>query len=122
MRYSIGDLLRQIGRLVRPSELQRLDSEQVEQLARDVGVTANDLRRLSELGPDAANLLYDRLASEGVDARQLEKRHPRVMKDMQLTCSCCDDKERCARDMANAASFDDWKSYCPNSTTIDDLR
>ena len=118
----LGNLLQRIGRMIRPSELHGLDPAEADQLARDIGVTSYHLHRLSKLGPDAAKLLYDRLVIEGIDAQQIENDYPKVMKDMQRTCSCCSGKMRCEQDMKNTEeSGDDWKSYCPNATTIDYL-
>lgn len=119
----LSSILQRVGRMIRPSELHGLDPAQADQLARDVGVTPYDLHRLSKLGTDAANLLYDRLAIEGLDAQQIENHHPKVMKDLQRTCSYCSDKRRCEQGMKNTEkSGEDWKSYCPNATTIDYLR
>ena len=109
---NLRKLVCKIGNMISPTELQRLD----------IGVTSYDLRRLSERDSAAADLLYSRLFREGIDARNVTKEYPRVMKDMQLTCSCCDKKERCARDIASAVAREDWKPYCPNAATIDDLR
>jgi hypothetical protein len=120
MPGSIGNFLERVGRFVRRSEFDGLDSAEKEALARDIGVTSYDLERLAECGPEAAKFLYERLAAEGLDAREIERRHPEIMKDMQRTCSVCGDKRRCERDLENAS--DGWKSYCPNATTIDDLR
>lgn len=119
---NLRKLVCKIANMISPTELQRLDPAHVDQLARDIGVTSYDLRRLSERDSAAADLLYSRLFREGIDARNVTKEYPRVMKDMQLTCSCCDKKERCARDIASAVAREDWKPYCPNAATIDDLR
>jgi hypothetical protein len=122
MLNTIGKVFRQIGNLLRPSELARLDPAEVEQLARDVGITSYDLRRLSTLGPDAADRLYERLKREGVDLQRLKDCEPRALKDMQLTCSCCGEKEHCSDELDSQKRDGNWKSYCPNATTIDYIR
>lgn len=121
MLGSLGNLFQRIGRLFQPSELRGLDPACADQLARDVGVSPYDLHRLSELGPEAADLIYQRLALENLDAQEVERQYPKVMKDLQRVCSVCDDKKRCQHDFENHVAGDDWKSYCPNASTITDL-
>jgi hypothetical protein len=99
------------------AELACCGSE-VENVARDVGVTPGELRVLAAKRPDAASLLYPRLASLKLDADRIAVTDGAVLQDLQRLCTACKSKSRCARDLADHASTPDWEAYCPNADTL----
>ena len=69
--------------------LEQCDSAEIAAIAKDVGVTPRDLRRMARLGPDAAKLLYQRMGALHLDANALAANEPGVMRDLERLCSTC---------------------------------
>jgi|SRR3990172_9319914 len=103
------------------SELGALDSGEVDRIARDLGMTADDLRDLAARGPDAAHLLYDRMRALGITAEDVERNAQGLMRDLERTCTCCEDKGICGRDLANSPDDPKWQNYCPNAFSLTSL-
>ncbi len=122
MLIAIGKVFARIGRWLMPSELNSFDQAQLQELARDVGVTTDDLCRLVAEDPESAQLLPERLRREEIDVVLLQAKWPSVYKDLQRVCSLCGHKEVCEREMKECVEGSDWKKYCPNAHTFDTLR
>ena len=120
---AVGALLSHLReRWAARNELSGLDEREVDSLARDLGMTAKDLESLVEKGPDAAILLYERMQAIGVSKDAVEKAAYGVMRDLERTCACCNDKGICEKDLRMHPKDPLWKSYCPNAFTLDDLK
>jgi hypothetical protein len=89
-------------------------------IARDLGLSANELISLTQRGPDAARLLKGMLAALGLDAKTLADREPIVMRDLQRVCAACDLKRRCEHDLAEHRT-EICPDYCPNAYTLNAL-
>jgi hypothetical protein len=103
------------------SELGCCAREDVERMARDVGVDRAELCILAGKWPDSADLLVrrmDELQLDPTDAAQVE---PAVVRDLQRVCSLCASKRRCGHDLARHPSDAGWRDYCPNVGTLDAL-
>lgn len=98
--------------------LRCMAEEQVERLAEDVGLTPYELRRLANLGPDAADLLLRRMAALDLDKNEVGRAERRTFQDMQRVCAMCESRRRCTRDLVNHADSPVWKDYCPNAATL----
>src|SRR6266540_2390416 len=98
--------------------LERCGASEVEAIARDLCLPPSQLRRLASKGSDSANLLYRRMADLRLDRAAIDRTHPEVMRDLQITCSLCENKARCIRDIACHV---DARSYCPNDNTLREL-
>src|SRR5215216_7748354 len=68
---------------------------EVEQIARDIGISVSELHTLARQGPEASNLLHQRLAALNIDEKVLSRRQPEVMRDLDRVCSVCDTKRQC---------------------------
>lgn len=110
-----------VDRLTRAHEFDQLSSQEMSRLAGDIGVSSEELVRLSQLPTSAADLLEKRLAILGVAPEDIRAVTPQLLADLQRTCSHCAAKGRCTRDMESHPGDPVWKSYCPNSQTISDL-
>ncbi len=73
-------------------------------------------------GDHNANLLHRRLAALDLDFKELLRREPRVLRDLQCVCAACEKRGRCSRDLASDAAYPVWKTYCPNAATLNALR
>ncbi len=91
---------------------------QVEQLAKDMGVSAGDLRALARLGPGAADLLQRRMTALKLDRSEVLQAEPGTFQDMQRVCAMCGSHKRCARDMTRNAKDSAWEDYCSNVATL----
>lgn len=81
-------------------ELRCRGEDEVERMAKDVGVSACELRRLASLGPDSADLLLRRMAALDLDRNEVSRTEPRAFQDLQRVCTMCNHHRRCRRDLA----------------------
>jgi hypothetical protein len=97
-------------------------SYEIERMARDVGLSPGELRRMSKLKPDAAKLVMERLAALHLNPETLTKTDPATMLDLQRLCTNCASKRRCQRDLARRPDDPVWRQYCPNEGTLKALQ
>src|ERR1044072_9842854 len=71
------------------NELEACGADEVAPLARDVGVGASELRTIAAKWPDNSGLLSRRIAEIGLDASQIIRTEPQVMRDLQRACTPC---------------------------------
>lgn len=107
------------GRRNLARDLASLESNELERIAHEFGMTRSELCRLARLGPASADLLYRRLAEKGIDPKLIE---PAALQDLQRSCSNCDSKKKCSRELENQAEVASWPKYCPNELTIHALQ
>jgi hypothetical protein len=100
------------------SELNCFGDAEVERIAKDVGVSASELRTLAMFGPEAADLLLRRMAAFDLDRNEVARIEPQTFQDLQRVCIMCDHHRRCAQDFARDSASEEWKNYCPNAATL----
>ena len=105
----------------RQEELSALGNKEIGRVADDLRISTDTLRDLVTRGPDAANLLYERMQALGISKADVEKAALGVMRDLQRTCACCNEKGVCEKDLAQRPDDQVWKSYCPNAFTLESL-
>src|SRR5215213_2478037 len=104
------------------NELEACGADHVADLARDVGVSASELRTIAAKWPDNVGLLSRRIAEIGLDTGQIISAEPQVMRDLQRACTQCAQHRRCVRDLDRDGTDRQWRQYCPNVQTLDALR
>ena len=57
-----------------------------------------------------------------LDNADVERVSGALMQDLQRTCSCCDSRSTCAKELAAQPDADDWKAYCPNVVSLESLQ
>jgi hypothetical protein len=88
-------------------------------IARDIGVSgAAELRVLAGKWPDSADLLSRRMRQIKLDAANIVRIEPQVVRDLERVCTLCASKRRCSRDFAREPSGSSWQAYCPNTMTL----
>jgi hypothetical protein len=97
------------------------DRKELDRMAQDLGMSANDLQDIVARGPDAANLLFERMRVLGITKADVERSAEFLMHDLERTCSLCKGKRVCSHDLASAPADPNWKNYCPNATTLEAL-
>jgi hypothetical protein len=74
--------------------------------------------RISTYGPEAADLLRQRLAVLGRSGRDAAALGNGVWQDMQRACCECSEKDRCGRDLEIQPDDTAWRRYCPNADAL----
>ena len=105
----------------RQEELSALGNMEVGRVAGELGISTDTLRGLVADGPEAANLLYERMRALGISKVDVDKAAQGVMRDLERTCACCNKDGVCAKDLAERPDDRVWQSYCPNAFTLDAL-
>jgi hypothetical protein len=106
----------------RRSELDTMDPEELERIAKDLGMTGPELKNLAARGPDAAHLLYERMQVLGLTKVDVERVAQGLMRDMERTCACCDEKGVCEKDLAARPDDPAWAGYCPNAAALTSVK
>jgi hypothetical protein len=99
-------------------ELKCCGEDEVERMAKDIGLSSSELRRLASLGPDSADLLLRRMAALDLDRNEVSQTEPRTFHDLQRVCTMCKHHRRCRGDLAHDADDPAWHDYCPNASTL----
>jgi hypothetical protein len=102
----------------RRSELDAMDPDELERVAKDLGMTGPELRDLAARGPDAAHLLHERMRVLDLTDADVERVALGLMRDLERTCACCREKRVCERDLATRPVDPDWAGYCPNAVAL----
>ena len=102
-------------------ELSLLDSREIGRVAEDLGLSRDALKDLVARGPDAADLLYERMKALGISKADVDHAAHGMLRDLQRTCASCREKGICEKDLAKHPDDPVWKSYCPNAVTLESL-
>ena len=100
------------------AEMSRSGDAEVERIARDIRVSASELRALASRGQGACDLLLYRMAALDLDQNEVCQIAPETFRDLQRVCAMCESHRRCARDLARDSDDPAWKDYCPNAATL----
>ena len=100
------------------SELICCGEYEAERMAHDLGLPVSELRRLAGYGPEAADLLAHRMAALNIDMRKVTTVVPRTFQDLQRTCTMCETRRQCARDLGRDPANQAWEDYCPNAAML----
>jgi hypothetical protein len=97
---------------------------EIECLAHQTGISADDLRILARLGIHGADLLRRRMRILRVDPDGFSRFDSATFRELQKSCSACEVHGRCALDLAQDAinpTRSDWRDYCPNAAMLNML-
>jgi hypothetical protein len=95
--------------------------EDVSQIAKDLGVSTNELRTLAAKQPGAGDLVEKMLLSLHVDPQALASTQPAVMRDLKRLCVMCGEKSRCTHELKDGTADGHFQEFCPNAFTLDAL-
>lgn len=107
---------------MRARELNALDQDQRDAIARDIGVPADMLPILVARDPEAAAELPRLMNALSLDADRIRYIHATLMRDMSLSCSGCTAAVRCRHDLDHGAASANYGEYCPNAETLQELQ
>ena len=103
------------------NELAGINRDELDRVAGDLGMTTRDLEDLVTRGPEATDLLYERMGALGISRADVGRAAGGIMRDLEKTCACCNEKGVCEKDLAERPGDSVWKSYCPNAVTLESL-
>jgi hypothetical protein len=95
-----------------------MDPEELTRIAKDLGMSGRELKDLAAHGPDAAHLLHERMRTLGLSRADVDRVVHGLMRDMERTCTCCNKKGACERDLAARRGDGAWEGYCPNAVAL----
>jgi hypothetical protein len=104
-----------------PGELANCGAEEVALIARDIGVSPEELRFAASKGPHAADELPKLLRALGVDPQKLASDDPAIMRSLERICISCGHKNQCQHDLAAGTAASHYRDYCPNAMSLDAL-
>ena len=99
-------------------ELDNLDANELQNIAKDVGCDVPELQTLAGKWPESADLLPQRLKALHVDAQTFSRENPQLANDLRKSCSLCAVKGQCEHDLDTHPHSPVWQSYCPNTMTL----
>ncbi len=102
----------------RRSELNTMDRSELDRIAGDLGMTGCELKDLAARGPHAADRLHERMRLLGITSADVERVAHGLMQDMERTCTRCNQKGTCAKDLATRPHDHSWGGYCPNAIAL----
>ena len=88
----------------------------IDRIASDLGVTPAELRSLERT--EEPLLLPQLLAELHIDATELARSEPAVLRDLQRVCSLCDCRRRCKMELAEGDAAATYEAFCPNALTL----
>ena len=102
-------------------EMRKFDTGEFARIARELGVTPDDLDTLVRRGPHAIEELPKLLTALGIDEKTIARTLPLVLRDMERVCASCQHKRPCNHDIAAGTSGQRYEEYCGNAATINSL-
>jgi Family of unknown function (DUF6455) len=102
-------------RVASVNKVASLDSEELSCIARELGISAAELRVLAKQDRNAAALLYRRMEQLRLSPNHVDIA---VLRDLQRCCSNCDSKQLCAHEFEDRPRSATWPQYCPNEQTL----
>lgn len=116
---AISQLWRNFRRNRSPSsDLSCCAKNEVERIAKDLGMSAVELRALASRNSHFTDLLARRLAALGLDTKEIIEAEPGTLQDLQRLCTMCDSHKQCRKDLDRDPTSEDWEEYCPNVGTL----
>jgi len=103
------------------NELAQCTAEEVALMARDIGLSADELLSAAAKGPHAGDELPKLLRALGVDPQKIAADNPSTMRDLQRICVHCGHKGECRHDLAAGTAASRYRDYCPNAMSIKEL-
>jgi hypothetical protein len=105
-------------------KISKAEQFEIKDISRKTGMSVDDVRTLSKLGIRGATLLRRRMAALGVDPDEFSQIQAAIFRELQKSCSRCNQHGRCGYDLLRDATGPEssaWKGYCPNTEALNIL-
>jgi hypothetical protein len=106
----------------RRTELDTMDRCELERIAGDLGMVGSELKELAARGPHGADQLRERMRLLGITSADVQGLAHGLMQDLERTCTRCNQKRRCNKDLATDPHDPSWGGYCPNAAALTAVR
>jgi len=103
-------------------ELRSMGDAALNELARDFGVSSDQLLSLVAKGQHSADEMVDMMRELGLDPDVIEHARSQIFRDLQLVCAFCESKGHCHRDFASHTAEEHFEVYCPNARQLRELQ
>lgn len=100
-------------------EMEACGPEMVAQMASELGMTAAELEQVVSHGAGADKLMARMIAAFGLNAGELQRRDPAMVRDMSILCSLCETKGRCVHELDAGTAAEHAHEFCPNAPTFE---
>lgn len=101
--------------------LNELGPDEVMRMAKEIGVTPDQLHEMASKGPGNADLLKSMLVALGVDPTVLAEMDPLVVRELKWLCITCSNKQRCEHELAKGTAAEHFREFCPNAVSLVEL-
>ncbi len=95
--------------------------DEFDQLARDLGLNAAELRDLTSAISDPIQL-PEMLRALDIDESSLRRTRPALLGALQRRCTECAVVARCRYSLDQHVAADDYEQYCPNAAALTAFR
>jgi hypothetical protein len=102
-------------------EIEAMDADTLREIASELGLSVNEFRETVSMSEGADTLMTQMMAAYGLAVDDLRERMPGVMRDVEIICSRCGAKGRCARELAGGTAAAHADRFCPNAPTFEAL-
>lgn len=99
-----------------------LDDQAFGEIARDCGLSEQDLRMMIGAGEHSADEMLLLMRELHLDPARAEAAEPAEFRQMQLTCTRCGDKARCRRALLGDHPFDEVAGFCGNAEDFQEMQ
>jgi hypothetical protein len=103
-------------------ELRAMGDAALNELARDFGVSSDQLLSLVARGRHSADEMVAMMREIGLDPEVIEQAKAQIFRDMQLVCAFCESKGQCHHDFAAHTAEEHFEVYCPNARQLKELK
>ena len=100
------------------AELAICEPQHVAEIAKDIGLSSDQLRFAVEKGSRAADELPKLLRAIGVDPQRLSSTNPALMRSLESICITCDHKKQCQHNLSADTAAGHYQYYCPNAVSL----
>ena len=100
------------------SEFKNCGADEVATIARDVGLSPEELLYITEKGSHAADELARLLRALGVDPQKLRSTDPSLMRSLERVCVSCGHKDQCRHNLSAGTAAGHYQYYCPNAISL----
>ena len=100
-------------------EIEACGPEMVAQMAAELGMTRSELEEVVSHGAGADRLMARMIAAFGLNAGEMERQDPAMVRDMSILCSLCETKRRCAHELDAGTAAEHAHAFCPNASTFE---
>ncbi|RST84989.1 hypothetical protein EJC49_18085 [Aquibium carbonis] len=100
-------------------EIDGMDPALAAEIAAEAGLSVRDLRDVISHGVGANRLMRRMMAAYGIDAGDVDRQAPGMLRDIALLCSRCQSKGRCEEELEAGTARENAPGFCPNADTFE---